>query len=119
MSDTPQKRAETGSDWILPALAAAFAVYYLYSIQDLTWEAKISGVVVATALFVLIGIFFVKSAIGLMRGRYRLGLDNLIDDREVMAQRLILFGLTVAYILIIPWLGFTLTKVAILSWRRA
>lgn len=114
MNETPERRRETGSDWVLPVAAVAFATYYLYSIRDLTWEAKVSGVAVAVVLYVLVGLFLAKSLIGLRRNTYAINFRNLYDDCDVMAMRLTLFALAVAYILVIPWLGFTLTTLVFL-----
>ncbi|MDR6951668.1 hypothetical protein J2X65_001017 [Ancylobacter sp. 3268] len=109
MNDDRNGKVATGADWIIPILGAAFATYYLISIKDLDWEAKVSGVFCAVVLFLLIGIFALRTAIGLARGTHYLELTSLYEDRKLAIVRGSLFGLTVASVAVIPWAGFTLS----------
>lgn len=102
-------KVATGADWIIPGLGAAFAAYYLYSIKDLDWEAKVSGVFCAVILFLLIGIFALRTAIGLARGTHVVEWRSLWESRPLALIRGALFGLTVASVAIIPWAGFTIS----------
>lgn len=111
---TTDKR-ETGSDWLLPVTSLIFAGYYLYSIRELAWEAKVSAVCVAVILLALIIIFMVRSVITFRRGLSKIGFQRLYDDRDAMWRRLILFGLAISYILIVQYLGFTFTTFTFLT----
>jgi len=103
------RRAPTGADWIIPAVAAAFATYYLISIEDLVWEAKIAAVFVAVVLYALIGIFVLKTSLGLQRGLLRIDFTQLWETPALFGQRALLFGLAVLSVAVLPWAGFTLS----------
>jgi len=109
MNDNRDGKVATGADWIIPAIGAAFATYYLYSIRDLDWEAKVSGVFCAVVLFLLIGIFALRTAIGLVRGTHYVEWRSLWETHQLALIRGSLFGLTVASVAIIPWAGFTIS----------
>lgn len=99
----------TGGDWIIPVLAFAFTTYYLISIKDLVWEAKIAAVFVSVVLYALIGIFTVKTAVGLRRGTLRVDFSALWETPELFRVRALLFGLAVLSVAILPWAGFTIS----------
>lgn len=109
MNDNRDGKVATGADWIIPGLGAAFATYYLYSIKDLDWEAKVSGVFCAVVLFLLIGIFALRTVIGLARGTHYVEWRSLWETHHLAMIRGALFGLTVASVAIIPWAGFTIS----------
>lgn len=109
MQDERPVRQGTGADWIIPTLAAAFAAYYLWSISNLVWEAKMAAVFVAVVLFVLIGIFFAKSLFGLARHTSRFELRSLYDNWPLFRVRALLFGLTILSVALLPWIGFTIS----------
>ena len=107
MNDDRNGKVATGADWIIPGLGVAFATYYLYSINDLAWEAKVSGVFCAVVLFLLIGIFALRTVLGLLRGTHYVEWRSLWETRQLAIIRGMLFALTVASVAIIPWAGFT------------
>lgn len=109
MNDERKPSVATGADWIIPGLGAAFATYYLYSIRDLEWEAKVSGVFCAVVLFLLIAIFALRTGIGLLRGTHYVEWRSLWESRSLATIRGLLFGLTVLSVAIIPWAGFTIS----------
>ena len=109
-SGTPDGLPEqTGGDWIIPGLAAAFATYYLISISDLVWEAKIAAVFVAVVLYTLCGIFLVRTVLGLRNGSLRIDFSPLWEDWGLFRQRALLFGLAAFSVALLPWIGFTLS----------
>jgi hypothetical protein len=101
-------RTPLGADLVIPALAAAFAVYFFVSIADLAWEAKANGILIGTILVALIALQLVRIGLQLARGTASLRLDPLWAPREVLPRRLGLVLLTVAFIATIRWLGLTL-----------
>jgi len=109
MNDNRDGKVATGADWIIPILGVAFATYYLISIKDLDWEAKISGVFCAVVLFLLIGVFAARTALGLARGTHRIEWRSLYESHQLAIIRGSLFGLTVLSVALIPWAGFTLS----------
>jgi hypothetical protein len=112
MSDADKNtdtQTETGGDWVIPVIALSFATYYLYSITDLVWEAKIAAVFVAGMLYLLIGIFALKTVFGLRRGKLRIGFRSLWENGPLFRERALLFGLAVLSVALLPWAGFTLS----------
>ncbi|QIB34564.1 tripartite tricarboxylate transporter TctB family protein [Ancylobacter pratisalsi] len=109
MNNDRDGKVATGADWIIPILGAGFATYYLISIKDLAWEAKVSGVFCAVVLFLLIAIFALRTAIGVARGTHYLEWRSLYESHKLAIVRGALFALTVANVALIPWAGFTLS----------
>lgn len=103
------RREPTGGDWVIPALGAVFATYYLWSIKDLVWEAKIAAVFVAVMLYLLVGIFALKTVFGLKRGSLVIDFSTLWENWPLFRIRGLLFGLAVLSVVLLPWLGFTLS----------
>ena len=97
-----------GADLVIPALAGAFAVYFLASTTDLVWEAKANGVVIGAVLLILIA-----AQVGLvlwqrLKGEGALGFDSLWRPRELALKRLAMLAITAAFVGLLPWLGLTL-----------
>ena len=104
-----KENKSVGADLVIPALAAAFAVYFFVDIADLAWEAKANGVLIGTILVVLIGIQVARLGLQLARGEGRLGFGSLLGPRDALPARLALVGITIGFIVAVPWLGLTLT----------
>lgn len=107
--DNGNGKRPAGADLIIPLLAAGFAVYYMSTIWNLPWEAKANGLVLGSVLLFLVALFFVLTARSLLRGTISLSLSRLFEPRQFQMQRWSLVVLMVAFIAIIPYLGFTLT----------
>jgi len=101
-------RPQLGADLVIPGLALAFAVYFMFSIADLAWEAKANGVMIGVILIGLIALQLARMARRRIRGEASLGADALLAPREVLARRLGLVGVTVLFIATLGWLGVTL-----------
>lgn len=110
-----ETRKPVGADLIIPVVAALYAIYYVWSVRDFPFEAQFSGLTLAALLGLLTLIYFVRVAVGFARGRYSLGSGLLLGPRSGRMARLAFVALIVAYILVIPYLGFTLTTFAFLT----
>lgn len=97
-----------GADLVIPALAAAFAAYFFSSIADLAWEAKANGVVIGSVLILLIALQLVRTAVAVKRGNADLGMEPLWAPRAALGKRLGVVAVTIAFIVLLPWLGLTL-----------
>jgi hypothetical protein len=100
-------RPAVGADWVLPALAVAFAAYFLVSVSDLVWEARATGTLVAAALLLLVGIQGVRSAVQLARGHARLAFGGLLGEPVVARERVLIVLLCALFIVAVPYLGTT------------
>ncbi len=98
-----------GDELVLPTLSLLFALYYLYTIKDLAWEAKINGLLIASVLILLVLIFIIKIGIEVSRHQSSLWFGDLFVWGRAQAGRIGLFGLAVLYVLVIPYAGYTLT----------
>ena len=115
MDDRPDggKKA-VGGDLIIPVAALLFTIYYFVSIADAPFEAQINALFVGTVLIALVLIFLVGVARDVARGRASVGFGPLLEPVELVPRRLGLLALTVGYIFVIQWGGFTLTTFAFL-----
>src|SRR5690606_25918084 len=74
-----------------------------------SWEARMNGTLLAIAIFGLVGIFVVRTFRQVRRGEATLALTALTTPRDKVILRLLFIALTALSILLMPWLGFTLT----------
>lgn len=100
--------APLGADLAIPVLAAGFAAYFFWSIADLGWEAKANGVIIGTALLVLVAIQLVRIAVGVAKGEGSLRADPLWQPADVLGKRIGMVLVTVAFIATLQVLGLTL-----------
>jgi len=117
-----------GADLVIPVLAAAFTIYFLYTIAGLEWEAKANGIFVGVALLALVGVQVVRTAIGLARGQGTLTFAPLLEPRAALPKRLGMLAITIAFVCAVPWLGLGLGLLVALAagfavmgvrpWRR-
>jgi hypothetical protein len=103
-----KERAPLGGDLVIPALALAFAIYFLFSVGGLAWEAKANGVLIGTILLVLVAVQLARIGLALRRGQGSLRADPLWLPREVFYRRVALVAVTVVFIATLKWLGVTL-----------
>lgn len=113
MTDEEEKekreRRSVGGELILPIGAFLFTLYYFYTIWHVPRIAQVSAFFVGTILIVLIVIFAVRVGKEIKAGNADLGLGRLVEPRSFIPKRLALFGLTLGFIYVVQWLGFTLT----------
>jgi hypothetical protein len=100
--------APRGADLVIPLAAACFAAYFFWSIAELAWEAKANGVIIGTALVVLVAIQIVRIVIQVAKGEGSLATDPLWEPRDVLGQRIGMVLVTVAFIALLQVLGLTL-----------
>jgi hypothetical protein len=100
--------APLGADLAIPVLAAGFAAYFFWSIADLAWEAKANGVIIGTALVVLVAIQVVRIAVQVAKGAGDLSAEPLWQPREVLGKRIGMVLVTIAFIALLQVLGLTL-----------
>ena len=98
-------RTPLGAELVVPALAAAFAVYFLFSVAGLAWEAKANGVIIGSVLLLLVALQLLR--MGLQRGEANAS-GNLLLPREALIKRLGMVSVTIAFIATLPWVGLTL-----------
>lgn len=113
-TDKPGKKS-VGGELILPIAALLFTLYYFYTIWDVPRIAQVSALFVGTILIVLVILLMVRIAKQVKAGEADLGLGRIIEPRSFIPKRLALLGLTLGFIFLVDYLGFTLTVFAFLT----
>ncbi len=113
----PEKteKKHLGGDLVIPVAALAFTLYYFSTIIDSPWTAQVSAVFIGAILIFLILIFIVRSVVSLRRGEADLGMDSLLNPRSFILKRLALLGLTLGFVFLVDYGGFTLTTFGFLT----
>ena len=113
------ERRKVGGELVIPVAGLIFTLYYFSTILDSPWTAQISAFFVGSILTGLILAFLVRTILDVRAGRSSLGLGALIEPISLLPKRLILLGLTLAYIWLIHVLGFTITTFLFMSTAMA
>ncbi len=98
-----------GGELIIPVAALAFTVYYITTIIDVPWTAQVSALFVGGILILLLLIFFIRTAVSLGRGEVSLRVGEIVEPVLFVPRRIVLLALTIGYVLLIQWAGFTIT----------
>lgn len=106
--ESDEKR-QLGGELIIPVLALAFTLYYIYTVIDSPWSAQLNAFMVGSILILLVLIFFAVAARAVWRGEASLGMSNLIEPYDILPKRLGFIAFSLGYVVALPWLGFTLT----------
>jgi hypothetical protein len=110
-----QEKKPIGGELLIPIMAFFFTLYYFWTILEVPWSAQVSAFFVGSILIVLIIIFLFKTAGALRRGEASLNIGPLFDPKSYIPKRLALLGLTLGFIFIVQYLGFTITVFLFLS----
>ncbi len=113
-ADGSRKRP-VGGELIVPVGAIVFTLYYITTILHGPWEAKANAYYIGSTLMALCALFILRTLLAVRRGEATLGLQRLIEPRNLMVKRLGLLALTVGYIYVVHWGGFTLTTFVFLA----
>lgn len=108
-------KKQIGGELVIPVAALIFTLYYFSTIYNSPWTAQVSAFFIGAILLMLIAIFLVKSAIAWKAGEVGLGMDSLVAPRALITKRLVLFGLTLGFMVVVQWGGFTITTFAFLG----
>jgi hypothetical protein len=111
---TPERKA-AGGQLVIPVAGILFTLYYFSTIWESPFEAQVAAFFVGTILMALSIIFIAKFVWQWKGGEISLAFDDLLGRSHVSLRRLLLFGLTIAFMLLIEVLGFTITTFLFLS----
>ena len=103
-----------GGDLVIPVAALGFTLYYFSTILDSPWTAQVSAFFIGTILIALVVLFLILSVRSVLKGAADWRVGRLVSPTSLLPKRLALIGLTLGYIVVIQWLGFTLTTFAFL-----
>jgi hypothetical protein len=105
----PQDKRPVGGELIIPVAGLVFTGYYFTTIIDSPWTAQVSAFFVGTILVALSLLFVVKASGMVRRGEADFGVSGVFNATDRETGRHWLLALTVAYILLVEWGGFTIT----------
>lgn len=103
-----RKRA-LGAELVIPVGALVFTLYYFYTILEAPWTAQASAFFIGTILIVLVLIFIGLTFRWVAKGEGDWSFHTLFEPHDYVKIRLGLLALTVGYIAVISFLGFTIT----------
>ena len=109
----PEKES-LGGDLVIPVAALAFTLYYFSTIIDSPWTAQVGAGLIGVILITLALIFITRTALALLSGKADLRMGMLFSRDDIKTGRVGLMAVTVLYIVVIQWGGFTLTTFAFL-----
>jgi len=116
MATGPETRKrQLGGELVIPVLSIIFTFYFLTTIWNSPWTAKVSAYLVGGILLLVCAIFIVRSVVWLKAGEGTLGFGNLVSMDDIWSGRIGLFATTLGYCIFIQRLGFTLTTFLFLS----
>ena len=115
-SDSPgiPVKKPLGGDLVIPVAALAFTLYYFSTIINSPWTAQVGAGLIGVILITLTLIFIARTALALRAGEADLRMGTLFSRDDIETGRLGLMAVTVLYIVVIQWGGFTLTTFAFL-----
>jgi len=98
-----------GGQLVIPVLSIIFSLYYFSTILDSPWTAQVSAFLIGGILVALSVLFILRTVLAARRGEASLRMKDLFPGADISSGRLGLFGVTIGYIVLIEWGGFTLT----------
>ncbi len=104
----PRKRA-LGEELVIPVTALVFTLYYFYTILESPWTAQASAFFIGTILIVLALVFIALTFRWVAKGDGDWSFHTLFEPHDYVRLGLGLLALTVGYIAVISFLGFTIT----------
>lgn len=105
----PSKKKGVGAELLIPLAALVFTLYYFSTIWNSPWTAQVSAFFIGTILIVLVAVFLIKISLALLRREAHLGIGDLLAPRSLLPLRIGLLLMTVGYVVLVRWGGFTLT----------
>ncbi|MFT6075733.1 MAG: hypothetical protein ACJAZ1_002663 [Yoonia sp.] len=114
-SDQNNQPRQIGGELVIPIIAVVFTLYFFSTIWNSPWTAQVSAFLVGGVLLLVCAIFSVRCGISLRRGEGTLGFANLVTMDDIRTGRLGLAATTLAYVVFIDRLGFTLTTFLFLA----
>lgn len=109
------EKKHVGADLLIPAIALVFTLYYFSTIINSPWTAQVSAFMIGAILIALITAFVAYTVITIRRGEADLGMHRMTAPRSFLPKRIVLFALTLGFVILVQWGGFTLTTFAFLS----
>jgi hypothetical protein len=109
------EKRQIGGELIIPVLALVFTLYYISTVINSPWTAQLNAYMVGSILIGLTVLFIAIALREVVKGRATLGASDLLAPYDILPKRLGFIGLSLGYLLVMEWLGFTLSTVAFMA----
>jgi len=104
-----EKRPGIFPELIIPIGSIAFGIYYLSTVWSLPFQAKVVGIYVASAIGILSFLLAIRFAREILTGKKSLGISGFFSDPVSETKRWSVLALTIAFIALMPVLGFAVS----------
>lgn len=104
--ESPERGAVSVTEAIVPVAGMAFSIYYMSTIWNLPYEARMSGTLLSAAIFGFTGMLFVRWFKQAREHGVEAGFWSLVGTGAAGIQRLGVLALAIAYVFLLPHLGF-------------
>jgi len=94
---------------LIPLISVGFAAYYVSTVWNLPFQARVVGVFVGSGIAILSVLLFLRFAYEVVKGEKSISFDRFFSAPEFEYKRYGLVISTVAMLLLMPYFGFTLT----------
>lgn len=103
------EKKSLGGELVIPVCSLAFTLYYFSTIIDSPWTAQVSAFFVGAILIALSLLFIAKSLYLVKAEKADFGLNGLIGRADITSGRVWVLLITLGYVVIVEYGGFTLT----------
>lgn len=108
-SGGPGHKTSVGGELVIPCASIIFSLYFFSTIIDSPWTAQVSAFFIGAILLVLSSAFIIKTLLAVKDGEADLHMSSLFRRSDLRLGRPTLLALTIAYIFLVEWGGFTIT----------
>lgn len=105
----PKSANSIGGQLVIPVSAVIFTLYYFTTIIDSPWTAQVSAFLIGFILIALCLALIIKNGLLVARKRADLRMSELFSSQDWSSGRVALFIITLGFIVLINWAGFTIT----------
>jgi hypothetical protein len=106
------KRPGILPELIIPVGAVVFTIYYLATVQELPFQAKVVGIYVGGAIVLLSLILFARFAMEIFKGKKALNFHGFFSDPVSEGRRWGVLAATCLFIGLMPVVGFVVSLFA-------
>ena len=108
-TDNPTKKIPLAAELIIPVGGTIFAIYYLYTIWSLPWQATTAGFAIISGMAIVILSLTFRYVRLVRSGEAEFSFGELLYPLNMLGKRVAVLVAALGYIFIMPYLGFTLS----------
>jgi hypothetical protein len=108
-NDAPTKKIPMAAELIIPVGGTVFAIYYLYTIWSLPWQATTAGFGIISGMAIVMTFLIIRYVRLHSAGALEFSFGELLHPVGMLGKRLAVLVAGLGFIFIMPYLGFTLS----------